>query len=210
MTGPLDIARAYDDAAARYAEHAQQRYTHEPLDRAMVTVLAHTVAGNGPVVDAGCGPGHLTAHLASLGVDAFGVDLSPQMIALARTTHPHLRFEVGRMQDLPVQDAHLAGVVANYSIIHTPPPLLPSIMGEFGRVLAPGGMALVSFQAHHGPGQNAEAFDHAVAPAHRYAPDHVAGLLADAGMNEVARLIIAAGEDPRRGFPQAHLLARRQ
>ncbi|MFJ2029767.1 hypothetical protein [Streptosporangium sp. NPDC087985] len=26
---------------------------------------------------------------------------------------------------------------------------------------------------------------------------------------EVARLVIAPGEDPQRGFPQAHLLARR-
>ncbi len=83
-------------------------------------------------------------------------------------------------------------------------------MGEFGRVLAPGGMALVSFQAHLAPGQDAEAFDHTVAPAHRYAPDHGAELLAQAEMDEVARLIIAAGEDPRRGFPQAHLLARRR
>jgi hypothetical protein len=29
------------------------------------------------VADVGCGPGHVTAHLRGLGVDAFGIDLSP-------------------------------------------------------------------------------------------------------------------------------------
>ena len=55
----------------------------------------------GPVADVGCGPGHVTAHLNKLGVDAFGIDLSPAMLDLARRDHPGLRFEVGdnRLQD---------------------------------------------------------------------------------------------------------------
>jgi hypothetical protein len=53
-------------------------------------------------------------------VDAFGVDLSPEMIALARRTYPHLRFEVGSMLALDTPDASLGGVVANYSIIYVP------------------------------------------------------------------------------------------
>ena len=41
-------------------------------------------AGGGPVADVGCGPGYVTHHLHDAGVDAFGIDLSPEMVALAR------------------------------------------------------------------------------------------------------------------------------
>lgn len=64
--------------------------------------------------------------------------------------------------------------------------------------------------AREGPADAAaEPFDHRVSPAWRYSPDHVARLLGLSGVTEVARLVIAPGEDPARGFPQAHLLARR-
>ena len=49
-----------------------------------------------PVMDAGCGPGHATAHLAAAGADARG--LSPEMVAEARQRHPDIRFEVGNLR----------------------------------------------------------------------------------------------------------------
>jgi len=51
----------------------------------------------GSVADVGCGPGYVTAHLHDSDVEVFGIDLSPEMIDIARRDHPHLRFEVGTM-----------------------------------------------------------------------------------------------------------------
>ncbi|WP_028192648.1 class I SAM-dependent methyltransferase [Salinispora pacifica] len=68
----------------------------------------------------GCGPGRVTILLPRLGLDAFGIDLSPQMVALARQTYPELGFEVGSMLALQVPDASLGGLMAYYSIIHVP------------------------------------------------------------------------------------------
>ncbi|MGC5011359.1 class I SAM-dependent DNA methyltransferase [Streptosporangium sp. DT93] len=214
MTEPdfLTATRAgYDDAAVPYAELIAARFFDNPLDHAMISVFAGMVraAGDGPVADVGCGPGHVTAYLRSLDVTAFGVDLSPEMVALARAAHPELRFEVGRMEALEVEDASLSGILANYSIIHTPPELLPDTFAEFGRALAPGGLLLCAFQGYDHPAETAEAFDHRVCLAYRYSPDRVAALLSGAGFTEVARLVVAPGEDPVRGFPQAHLLTRR-
>ncbi|MGW0807803.1 class I SAM-dependent DNA methyltransferase [Nonomuraea sp. NPDC002799] len=214
MTEPdfLTTTRAaYDTAAAQYAEFVGGRFLADPLERALLPVFAELVraSGDGLVADVGCGPGHLTAHLGGLGVTAFGVDLSPEMVALARAAHPGLRFGVGLITALEVADASLAGVLSSYSIIHTPPEGLPAVFAEFGRVLAPGGHLLVSFQAYDHPAELAQAFDHKVALAYRYSPDGVAELLLEAGLTEVARLVRAPGEDAQRGFPQAHLLARR-
>ncbi|NBE94854.1 class I SAM-dependent methyltransferase [Nonomuraea sp. KC401] len=202
---------AYDAVAARYAEDIPERYHAEPLNHAMIPVFVELIRthGGGLVADVGCGPGHVTAHLHALGLSVFGVDLSPEMIVLARSRHPELRFEVGAMEALKVDDAALAGVLANYSIIHTPPERLPEAFAEFHRVLAPGGHLLLGFQAHDDATEVAESFDHLVSLAYRYSPDHIAGLLLSAGLTEVARLVISPEEDPRRGFPQAYLLARR-
>ncbi len=73
-----------------------------------------------PVADVGCGTGRLSDHLSARGLDVFGVDLSPGMIEVARRTNPHLRFEVGGMEDLRIQDGVLGGLLAWYSLIHTP------------------------------------------------------------------------------------------
>jgi ubiquinone/menaquinone biosynthesis C-methylase UbiE len=70
----------------------------------------------GPVADVGCGPGRVSARLATRGVEVFAVDLSPGMIDVARRNHPHLRFEVGAMEKLPIQDAALDGVLDWYSL----------------------------------------------------------------------------------------------
>ncbi|TDD40825.1 class I SAM-dependent methyltransferase [Nonomuraea terrae] len=201
---------AYDANAVRYAASIPELYHSEPLNHAMVPLLAELVLaeGGGVVVDVGCGPGHVTAHLHALGLDVFGVDLSPEMVALARDAHPELRFEVGVMEALDVADASVAGVVANFVILHTPPEGLPAVVAEFGRVLAPGGHLLLGFPVWDGAGP-AEAYDHAVTLAYRHAPDRVAGLLTEHGLGEVARLSVAPGEDRRRGFPQAYLIARR-
>jgi hypothetical protein len=56
-----------------------------------------------------------------LGLDAFGIDLSPTMIELARQAYPHLRFDVGTMTALDLEDNELGGILAMFSTHHTPP-----------------------------------------------------------------------------------------
>ncbi|GGM24704.1 class I SAM-dependent DNA methyltransferase [Promicromonospora citrea] len=201
----------YDARAAEYTAFIGDAYASAPLSHALVRTFADLVrqGGGGPVADVGCGPGHVTAALRELGVEAFGVDLSPELVATARAAHPGVRFDVGDLGALDVATGSLAGVLANYSVIHTPPEVLPTVLTELGRVLAPGGHLLVAFQALADDEGTAEAFDHTVSPAWRYSGAHVAGLLREAGVDEVARLVIAPREDPRRGFPQVHLLGRR-
>ncbi|MER5636719.1 class I SAM-dependent methyltransferase [Kitasatospora sp. NPDC002227] len=198
---------AYDGVVELYAALFADRLQGQPFARAMIGNFAELVhaTGNPRVADVGCGPGHLTAMLHDLGLDAFGLDLSPGMVAHARRAHPALRFQEARMESLPVGDGALGGVLAHYSVIHTPPAELPRLLAELARVLAPGGLLLVSFFGTDGPGP--VRFDHKVTPAYSWPADHLADLLAGAGLLPFARLL----HDPasERGFLDAHLLARR-
>jgi SAM-dependent methyltransferase len=77
--------------------------------------------------------------LHELGVDAFGIDLSPGMVDVARRDHPGLRFEVGSMTDLDLPAASVAGLLAWQSLIHIPDDEVPTVFGHFHRALRPGG-----------------------------------------------------------------------
>ncbi|EST30587.1 hypothetical protein M878_17885 [Streptomyces roseochromogenus subsp. oscitans DS 12.976] len=121
------------------------------MERALLGAYAELVGPAGTVADLGCGPGAVTAHLGSLGLDVFGIDLSASMLAVARRENPQLRFEQGSMLDLDLADESLAGVVSWYSSIHTPEDELPSLFSEFHRVLTPGGHLLLAFQVGEEP-----------------------------------------------------------
>ncbi|MEV8036879.1 class I SAM-dependent methyltransferase [Streptomyces sp. NPDC002742] len=202
---------AYDDAAPLYAKLFRDTLRESPLDRAILSAFADVVraSGDGQVADLGCGPGHITAHLDELGLAAFGVDASPAMIELARQAYPDLRFEVGSMAALDIADGALGGVLSRWSIIHTPPQELPVILAEFHRVLAPGGHLLIGFSASEDPSHPTQVFDHTVAPAYRWWPDHLAAMLRDSGLAEVARMVREPEPTDRRQFQGVQLLARK-
>lgn len=202
---------AYDAAAPTYARLFRDTLRDSPLDRAILGAFAEVVgaSGNGQVADLGCGPGHITAHLDELGLAAFGVDASAAMIELARLAYPSLRFDMGSMAALNIADNVLGGVLSRWSIIHTPPQDLPVIFGEFHRVLAPGGHLLVGFSASDDPSLLTQVYDHTVAPAYRWAPDHLAAMLRESGLAEVARMVREPRPTDRRQFQEIQLLARR-
>ncbi|WP_019354015.1 class I SAM-dependent methyltransferase [Streptomyces sp. AA1529] len=197
---------AYDGVVELYASLFAGRLEGQPFARNMIGTFAELVreTGNPRAADVGCGPGHLTAMLADLGLDALGFDLSPAMVDHARRAHPALRFDEARMEALPVADGALGGVLAHYSMIHTPPGELPALLAEQVRVLEPGGLLLASFFATDGP--DPVRFDHKVTPAYSWPTDRFAALLARAGLVPFARLL----HDPasERGFLDAHVLAR--
>ncbi|MFE2373868.1 class I SAM-dependent DNA methyltransferase [Streptomyces sp. NPDC059398] len=202
---------AYDAAASTYAQLFRDTLRDSFLDRAILGAFAEAVSagGGGRVADLGCGPGHITAHLGELGLDAFGVDASPAMVGLARQAYPGLKFDVGSMAALRIPDANLGGVLSRWSIIHTPPRELPPVLAEFHRVLAPGGHLLIGFSATDDPSHPAQVFDHAVAPAYRWSPDRLAAMLRESGLAEVARLVREPQPTDRRQFKEVQLLARK-
>ena len=217
MTEPDFLRRtraSYDAVAADYAERFRGELAARPLDRAMLAAFAELVRGGdaGPVADIGCGTGRVTAELSRLGLPVSGIDLSPQMVAVARQAHPDLRFDVGSMLSLDRPDGSLGGILAWYSTIHIPYERLPDVFAEFHRVLAPGGHVLLAFQIGDEPLHLTEALGHPISlDFHRRPPDRVAGLLSRAGLDVRARLVREPDDagDLAERTPQAFLLARK-
>ncbi|GIH16861.1 class I SAM-dependent methyltransferase [Rugosimonospora africana] len=199
----------YDDRAQRYADRFQdEALPMFPLDRNMIRMLVDLVGPHPRVLDAGCGAGQVTKMLRNWGCDACGIDAAEKLIELARGAYPGLEFTVGDLRALPYRDEDFDAVVARYSVIHTEPVEVPSVLAEFTRVLRPGGCLLVEFQA--AGGGPTQPFDHAAAPAWAWNADEFAALLNHAGLVERARLVCPAQPDLRYApTPEAHLLFRK-
>lgn len=211
MSGWLaDTRSSYDTVAVSYADQLREAIAGEPYLRAALALFADMVhaAGGGPVADVGCGPGHVTAHLHELGVDAFGIDLSPGMIDVARSDHPDLRFEVGTMTDLPLADDSVTALLAFWSLIHVPDDEIPAVLGHFRRVVRPGGPLLLGF--HVGDESRLKTQGYGGHPmnvhVHRRQPARMADWLRDAGFTVEAQWLLDLDESR----PGAVLFARRQ
>jgi SAM-dependent methyltransferase len=204
-----DTRTSYDTVAGSYADLVRDSLPQQPELRAALALFADLVgaAGGGPVADIGCGPGHVSAHLCTLGVDAFGIDLSPTMIDIARREHPGLRFEVGSMTALQLGEASVTGLLAFWSLIHIPDEAIPGVLAQFHRVVRPGGPLLVGF--HVGSESTLKTQGYGGHPmnvhVHRRQPSRVAAWLRDAGFTLTTQMLLDL-DQPR---PGAILIARR-
>jgi SAM-dependent methyltransferase len=208
---------AYDTVAANYATKLADALDTNPFDRAVLALYADLVRSATPsdgtrVVEIGCGPGRITAHLAGLGLDMLGIDLSPAMIEQARRRHPDLEFRVGQMTALDLPPGGAVGVVAWYSLIHIPPAEHPAVLTGFRRVLAPGGHLLLAFHAGDERHHITDAYGHSglAYDAYRLPPEHLEQQAVQAGFKPVARLVREPISTPigSEQTPQAYLLLR--
>jgi ubiquinone/menaquinone biosynthesis C-methylase UbiE len=151
-----ELRDAHDKLAAFYVEHLDGHLERTPAERAMLDLFAEVVrdSGLGVVVgDIGSGTGRLAPYLISRGLSPRGVDLSPEMVRVARRDHPGVRFETGDLRSLPLPDESLAGAVCWYSLIFLAPPDRPVVFRELARVIKPGGFLVTASQAGDGTHQ---------------------------------------------------------
>lgn len=150
-----------------------------PSDRHLVETWA--AAASGPVLDAGCGPGHWTHYIHRRGVDIRGFDLVPAFIDGARATYPGVRFDLGSIDAIDENDGAVGGILSWFSTIHHEPERIAVPLSEFARVLRPGGTLLIGYF----DGDEVEPFDHAVTRAYRWPASELQERLDEAGFDVI-------------------------
>lgn len=203
----MDVRSAYDTVAEAYSTVIPDTSFEAALDMAMVDHFAGHMRAtpDRQLIDVGCGAGRMTSYLSRAGLNVSGIDLSPEMVRIAQRLHPELLFEVGELTDLPVADAAADGILAWYSVIHSPPSALPAIAREFWRTLRPGGSALIAFHSGSGHRTLDRAYGHDVQlRAELHAPDDVALRFTEQGFVMRAQLVRSARS--METHPQAAIL----
>ncbi|MEZ0580764.1 DUF480 domain-containing protein [Nocardioides sp. MH1] len=159
VAGPeLDLATrddrvrsAYDLVAPAYADALVDELDDQPFERWLLDRVVR-LAGGAPVVEAGCGPGHVTAYLADRGAIATGVDLTAGMVEQARARFPQASYDVGDLRRLmrPATADGWGAVLAWYSLVHTAPGEMTDVIASLVRPLRPGGWLV--YAGHAGTG----------------------------------------------------------
>lgn len=203
----MSVRRDYDLVAERYAAELGDELAAKPLDRALLDALAELA--DGPVLDVGCGPGHVAAHLAAR-VPVVGVDLSPRMCA-----HASVPVCAGDMTALPFRSNAFSALVCFYAVIHLNAEERAAAYREFARVLRPGGHVLVAFHVRDAETQSGQAktltqwWGHDVDLTFRFLdPAAETRALAGAGLVVTARLDRAPDARVEHASDRTYLLAR--
>jgi ubiquinone/menaquinone biosynthesis C-methylase UbiE len=146
---PLEVPSVEVDVREGYAKWAPQ-YDGEAnplimIEEPATLELIGDVAGL-DVLDAACGTGRYALRLAQAGARVCGVDVSEEMLAVARTKHDEQGLDVelrlGELTALPYPDASFDVAVCALTFCHLPDLRPPT--AELARVLRPGGRLVIS------------------------------------------------------------------
>lgn len=195
----VDVQGSYARRAAEYVERLGSMAAMHPADNELIRTWATGVGG--PVLDAGCGPGHWTNYLVEQGVAASGIDLVSEFIASARSRYPGVSYRIGSIDALEADAGTLGGILAWYSLIHHEPAAVQATLTEFARVIRPGGGLLLGFF----DGPTIARFDHAVVAAYTWPVHEMTRQLHEAGF-QVLDTHTRTGPDYR---PHGAIVARR-
>jgi SAM-dependent methyltransferase len=96
----------------------------------------------GRALDAACGTGRVSAYLAAAGHEVVGIDVTPQMLEVARAKVPQGEFAQGRLEALPIPDGNFDLAVCCLALEHCAD-LGPPI-AELARAVRPGGRVIIT------------------------------------------------------------------
>ena len=108
---------------------------------------AANLSSDDTVLDVACGPGIVAAAFAPAAASVLGIDLTPEMLELARERCAadgigNARFDLGDVTALPYADGEFSRVVCRYALHHVADPT--AVVGEMARVCEPGGRVVVA------------------------------------------------------------------
>ncbi len=178
------LRRSFDQVAEDYATQFFDELDRKPFDRERLEAFSARCPRREPVLEVGCGPGHVGRFVAALGPRVIGLDLSEQTVRIAQRLNPHLRFIVGDMRSLPLRDGACGALLAFYTLIYFDAPTTGEILKEYRRVLRSGSPILL---AVHG-GEGSERFTDFRGKSidvtlHYHRLDSLAGQLGHAGFS---------------------------
>jgi len=129
----------YEDFAPEYVS---QWKTIQHYERPAREFLREAAAPDARVLDAGCGPGHLTQDLPA-SVEVTGFDIAEGMLAIARRRRPHGAYHVHDYhQPIPRAWGRFDAALALGTLEFCDD--LALVLDHLGRALAPGGRLFMS------------------------------------------------------------------
>jgi ubiquinone/menaquinone biosynthesis C-methylase UbiE len=139
--------KIYEKIASAYAKKFNQPSEH--IDDFMASL-----SGGKKVLDVGCGPGVDAKYLHDKGCNVTGVDLSKNMIDIAKKTIREVDFKVKDMRKMNFPNSSFDGIFIAYSLIHIPKEDVKAVIEKAYNLLKEDGILYVAVQT----GESKELF----------------------------------------------------
>lgn len=135
-------SRLFGEFAARYDLHTPPG--HYRPDHEFVVEELRRFGPSARVLDLGCGTGALLESLRGAGLEGYGIDVSPGMVAVAEQRLGPGVVRVGRLQDLDEREAYDALLSLSFPFNYCADvPEARETLAGFHRALRPGGLLLL-------------------------------------------------------------------
>ncbi|PIR75789.1 MAG: hypothetical protein CO030_01240 [Candidatus Magasanikbacteria bacterium CG_4_9_14_0_2_um_filter_42_11] len=128
---------AYDEIAVLFSS------TREYIWKDIKPLKRFATKGN-RILDIGCGNGRLYQLFEDLSIEFTGIDISQNLIQIAKEKYPEARFTVGDMRVLPFDDASFDIAYSIAAVHHLPPEGQQEVLNEVACVLVPGGLFVMT------------------------------------------------------------------
>ena len=102
------------------------------------------------VLDAGCGTGRVGRELARRGLDVVGVDIDPEMLAVAKEKGTGAEWILADLATVELNRTFDAMVMAGNVMIFLAPGSESAVIANMARHLQPGGVLIAGFQVQAG------------------------------------------------------------
>lgn len=126
------IATLYDEAFCDPSSHIEE--------------LLKLINKNSSILDIGCGAGNNSVYLSSLGYKVTGVDLSENMLSIAKNKNSNATFLKKDISNLDFKDQSFDHVVAAYSLCYLPKSEVLNCLKNLHRIIKNKGFIFIKLQ----------------------------------------------------------------
>ncbi|MCG3225373.1 MAG: class I SAM-dependent methyltransferase [Candidatus Heimdallarchaeota archaeon] len=133
------VEEGYNKIALNY--HSERNKFESIIELRQFTEL---LTSGAKILDVGCGAGvPVTKYLVDEGFSVIGIDISEEMLSLAKKHVPKGEFLKADMSEMDFLDDSFDGIVSFYAIIHLPREKHAFLFKKFRRILKPRGIMLI-------------------------------------------------------------------
>lgn len=142
-----DVSKSIQDSYRRIASEYKRKVKSHDLDHRFIEKFLSRFSPGRKILDLGAGTGIVSNEIQeNHQLDVTAVDLSKEMVDLAKHNYPGLKVIKMDLRKLEFPSSSFDGVFANYSLIHISESDVPSALEEIRRILKEFGYLYLALQ----------------------------------------------------------------